>query len=453
MKKRLFSCIVLAVWAFGLLNGCKHDPIIVDPFIPNSSWELIQHNIFEPKCVACHSPNSRFAQESDLILNKETGYENLLNRKPFNSAAENEGLWLLRKEGIKSLEESFLWEKINAPNAEHFYQDHPHYGEMMPLGGPFLTNGELAYIKEWIIQGAPKTGWVADDSLLLDHSQVELPQTAAKPLDPPPQGIQFHMGPFRIKPGTERELFYYEPLENEEAIYISGFEISMKIGSHHFLMHRYPGDKPESRVYRDLYRNNGRYVLSTLRQMKDRIYIFGSQYRFADYFYPPGVALKFPANDGIDFNTHYVNFGEEDMIGEAWVNLHTLAKEKVMYEAENLFINNKDFKLPPKKITTISNTHIFEDEVQLILLFSHAHKRNTEFRIYLEGGPRDGELIYFSRDWQHPPMIDFNPPIILKGGTGLRGEAVYSNMTNKTIKFGTSEDDEMMIMSGTIFRN
>ncbi|MEL6251920.1 MAG: hypothetical protein AAFR87_07910 [Bacteroidota bacterium] len=450
MKKRILYCIVLAVWALTFLDACKHDPIVVDPFQPKSSWELIQHKILEPKCVACHSPNSRFAQESDLVLTKEEGYENLLNRKPFNAAAESEGLWLLRNEGLKSLEESFLWEKINAPNAEHFYQDHPHYGEMMPLGGPFLTNGELAYIKEWIVKGAPKIGWVANDSLLLDESQVELPQTIAKPLDPPAQGIQFHMGPFRVKPGTERELFYYEPLENDEAIYISGFEISMKVGSHHFLMHRYAEDKPEARVYRDLYRNNGRYVWSTLRQMKDRIYIFGSQYRFADYFFPRGVALKFPANDGIDFNTHYVNFGEEDLMGEVWVNLHTLPKEEVIYEAENLFINNMDFKLPPKKITTISYSHIFEDEAQLILLFSHAHKRNTEFRIYLEGGPRDGELIYFSRDWQHPPMTEFNPPIILKGGTGLRGEATYSNMTNKTIKFGTSEDDEMIIMSGLI---
>ena len=445
MKKKLLFCIVLAFGALVLLDSCKHDPIIVDPFQPSSSWELIQHKIFEPKCVACHSPNSRFAQESDLILTKEAGYENLMNRKPFNSAAENEGLWLLGGEGVKSLEESFLWEKINAPNAEHFYQDHPHYGEMMPLGGPFLTNGELAYIKAWIVGGAPKEGWLADDSLLLDESRVKLPETLAQALDPPARGMQFHLGPFRVKAGTERELFYYEPLENESDIYLSGFEISMKAGSHHFLMHRYPGDKPEARVFRDLYRNNGRFVLSTLRQMKDRIYIFGSQYRFAEYYYPPGVALKFPAKDGIDFNTHYVNFGEEDMMGELWVNLHTLPKEEVLYEAENLFINNMDFRLPPKKITTISYSHVFEDEVHLILLFSHAHKRNTEFRIYLEGGPRDGELIYFSRDWQHPPMIEFNPPLQLDKGTGLRGEATYSNMTNKTIKFGTSEDDEMMI--------
>ena len=37
----------------------------------------------------------------------------------------------------------------------------------MPLGLDFLTNGELEFIRQWIIAGA-ETGVVADESLLSD---------------------------------------------------------------------------------------------------------------------------------------------------------------------------------------------------------------------------------------------------------------------------------------------
>lgn len=436
-----------------MLNNCKQDPVFIDSFVPASSWEIIQHNIFEPACVACHSPNSRFANQSNLLLTKEVGYEALMNRKPFNFSAEADGLWLLGDQGVKSLEESFLWEKINAPLAEHFYSDHPQYGEMMPFGGPYLTNGELAYIREWILQGAPKEGFVVEDSLLEDQTRAKLPEAAAQALDPPAHGFQLHIGPFTIEPGKERELFNYQAIENEEEIYIKGFEIAMRPGTHHFLMHRYDKNKPDPDVYRDLYTNNGRYRRATLKSLEDRIYIFGSQYRFTQYMYPTGVGLKLPARDGIDLNSHYVNNGDKDMTGEVWVNIHTLPESEVTYVAENLFINNKDFKLPPRRTTTISKTHIFNQQVHIIMLFSHAHKRNEEFRIYITGGPQDGELIYFARDWQHPPLINFAPPLVLEPGTGIRGEATYKNSSNKTIKFGASEDDEMMIMLGTMFKN
>ena len=53
---------------------------------------------------------------------------------------------------------------------------------MMPMGLDFLTNGELEFIRQWIIAGAPESGHVADESLLSDTTIFALPDF--EPLGP-----------------------------------------------------------------------------------------------------------------------------------------------------------------------------------------------------------------------------------------------------------------------------
>ena len=84
----------------------------------------------------------------------------------------------------------------------------------MPLGGPFLTNGELDFIEDWIWAGAPEGGIVADPLILNDQSEYDPPEFSAP--EPPVMGFQYHIGPFDVYPNTEREFLYYFPLEANE---------------------------------------------------------------------------------------------------------------------------------------------------------------------------------------------------------------------------------------------
>ena len=52
------------------------------------------------------------------------------------------------------------WEKLDVWNQEHYFSEHPNYGSLMPMGGPFLNRGQLDFIEQWIYAGAP-------DSVLL----------------------------------------------------------------------------------------------------------------------------------------------------------------------------------------------------------------------------------------------------------------------------------------------
>ena len=66
----------------------------------------------------------------------------------------------------------------------------------MPLGMDFLTNGQLEFIRQWIVAGAPENGAVADSSLLQDS--IRFVDVLFEPLQRPEVGVQYHIGPFDV---------------------------------------------------------------------------------------------------------------------------------------------------------------------------------------------------------------------------------------------------------------
>src|SRR5262245_43389585 len=177
-----------------------------------STWQTIQKQILAPNCTVCHAAGTSFVRQSDLVLTEDAAYDQLIDVMPKNAAAAADGLVRVGTHGLASLDKSFLWEKINAPSQEHFYSDHPEYGSIMPLGLPPLTNGELEFIRRWIVAGAPREEDVVDRAVLNDTTRYETPVFAPLPL--PDNGLQLRLGPFDVAANYERELFSYLPLNN-----------------------------------------------------------------------------------------------------------------------------------------------------------------------------------------------------------------------------------------------
>lgn len=434
--------------------GCKKDAESPSFERYESSYALIQGEIWDVACISCHTAGSSFATQSDLVLTGNVSYEQLINRAPKNQSAKEDGLTLLGEDGLESIYKSFLWEKINAPDQEHFYADHPEYGSLMPLGGDPLTNGQLEFIRQWILSGAPKEGHVADLDVLADESKFENVPFSALPA--PEEGIQFHVEPFDVKPNSEREFFIYQNLNNPAPIYVKLVEISMRPGSHHFIFYNFPDEYPTSllpteNVMRDIYNEDGSQNIFNMIHMRDHQFVTGTQWPRMTYSFPEGVALEIPANSGLDMNGHYANRTEENLIGEIYGNLHTVEAEEVEHIARILNLNYVDFWLPAGEITTISKTYTFNDSRNIFQLWSHAHEHMTEFNVYIEGGQRDGELIYVSYDWEHPPILQLDPPVALNAGEGLRIETTYDNWEDHDLGFGLLSSDEMMILFGAYY--
>ena len=434
-------------------NSNSLEPEPQEPEV-TSTWDVIQTVILDKNCVECHVAGASFATQSDLVLTSNVAYSQLVNRTPNNPTARADGLTLVGTEGLASVGKSFLWEKINAPNQAHYFDDHPGYGALMPLGKPPLTNGELEFVLQWILAGAPSSGNVVDLGLLDDTERYEPPEF--EPLPVPTSGIQFHLGPWDVAPNFEREFFYYEPLNNDQPLFVNRVDMAMRPGSHHLILYDLSDNipeilVPEPQVFREIRDANGNYIPSTLMITSHLNFVTGTQWPRMTYHYPPGVAMRIPADAGFDINAHYVNRSSEIIQGEIYANLHTVDSSQVEHVAERLFMNNVDINLPPNATTILNKTFVVDKKVQIFQLFSHAHEHMTEFRVFIDGGPRDGELVYIAYDWEHPPILELNPTLTLEAGQGLRLQATYNNDTNSTINFGFLSSDEMMILFGAYY--
>ena len=447
MKKFTLAKIVLI-----FLISCQ-EPI--DETV-DTSWEIIHKKILKPNCSNCHMDGSAIEKQSGLDLSSSEYHNKLVGIPPRNKAAREDGLLIVSDEGgMKGLIQSYLWEKINVYDQDHFLNDHPEYGQLMPPGGNFLTDGELQFIRLWIEAGAPKLGIVVDEEVLLNKNRYE--QEAFKKLDKPTSGIQLHLGPFEVQPNFEREFFQFTDLDQNNDIYVNRIEIEMRRGSHHFLLYTFdlntPGNAyPIFDQPRELRNESGVINLSTLYQMQFHKFFGGTQWSRLNYILPQGVALKIPRGTGLDQNSHYVNRTDSVMIGEVYTNLHTIEETDVDHIAELFAFNNTDIFLPSNKTTTLSKKFMLDERYYIGQVFSHAHEKMQEFVVEIVGGARNGEIIYWTNDWEHPPIINFEPPIEISAGEGLLLKATYNNTSSAPVTFGYKSTDEMMILFGWYYK-
>lgn len=423
--------------------------------IDSTTWHVVQNKILTPQCANCHIEGTAITRQSGLDLSAGKAYAALVGVAPKNIAAKNNGLVLVSNEGgLKGLGNSFLWEKINTHNRDHFLSDHTKYGQMMPPGENFLTNGQLQFVRAWIEAGAPEDAIVAEKKLLEDSTRYK--PRAFQPLEPPDIGFQLHLGPFNVQPNFEREFFNYTDTKLTGDVYVKRIQIEMRPGSHHFILHSFDDDTKQSElpafgVDRELRDPDGAIHTPTLFTMAKHQFFAGTQWPRLDYKMPPGIGLRLPSKFGLDQNTHYVNRTDSIMVGEVFSNIHTIEKSEILHVAELFTMSHMSFNLPPKKVTTLERTFNASKQIYVGQLFSHAHEKMTEFVVKMSGGSRDGEVVYWTNDWSHPPILYFDPPIKLNAGEGFKLIATYDNPTDQTVRFGFLSTDEMMILFGWFY--
>ncbi len=428
--------------------GCNNNEVDLETA---SSFDNIQSEILNKSCAVsgCHLSESdgTFPQHG-LILAEGKAYENLVNAISKNPTAKEENL----KRVIPfDAENSLLYQKLLF---ETSHKSNKNFGSIMPLGKDMLYMGQIEYIRRWIEAGAPKTNNVAEVSLLKDTTPVlkKFDALAAPTIG---QGYQVKLDPFEIYPYFEREIFVHKPLNNTESIFVNKFQLKMHPGSHHFILYGFRNKQslPALNEIRDLRNKDLSFNYTTLQQIGNHVFYFGGSESNMTFNFPEGTAVELPANMTFDVNSHYFNKGAKAYNGEVYMNLYTVAKEKVKKTLKVLDLGNSTFVLPPKKTTVATRDFKFDKNVRIVTLFSHTHKLGEKFEILIKGGTRNGEIIYTSTNWEHPAKIDFANPIALKAGEGLTSRITYNNYTDQTIRFGFTSEDEMGIIFGYYYED
>ncbi|HUS01553.1 MAG TPA: hypothetical protein VMY77_07495 [Chitinophagaceae bacterium] len=427
--------IILSV----IIGSCKKN---VGQVAVKDTWTVIQENILNLSCATngCHASTGdvNYAQHN-LVLTTDVAYDNLVNKVPKNTAANAAGLLRVKAGDYVN---SLLYQKIDCQAASQ-------YGALMPLGGPNLTIGQIEFIKQWIIKGAPKTGSVVDETILDNKAVCEQPFVPIQ-APAPNEGFQLSINSFTVSPNTEREVFVNRITPNTSTVYVNKIIVQGRPNSHHFVLYGFQNlaSLPPVNTVRDLYNADGSINASTFFQMQNHIYLAGGTDVNSTYTFPAGVALKIPAATPLDLNAHYFNKQATSFTGENYINMYTVPQASVVKEAQSINFPNYNFSIPANTRKTITTDFTFSKAVTVLTLTSHFHKMGEKFQIKIFGGTRNGEVVYENTDWEHPLVLNLTTPIQLKAGEGLTSVVTYNNTTSQTKTFGLTSEDEMNIIFG-----
>jgi hypothetical protein len=137
-----------------LVVGCKKEPIAYVP--PDGSYGLIYTKILATTCAlsGCHTSDDGATYPS---LEGAAAYAAIVNGAAHNSQAHNQGLTLVKPSDPAK---SFLYQKMIFDSSAYAF------GSAMPAGGLTLTRDPIAFVRAWIVAGAPESGHVADRNLI-----------------------------------------------------------------------------------------------------------------------------------------------------------------------------------------------------------------------------------------------------------------------------------------------
>ena len=418
------------------------------PAATTASFAQIQASVLTTSCATsgCHLGSS---PQGQLSLSADVAYEQLVGISPANPAARADGLKRVRP-GLP--DSSLLYHKLITVAGHHAHD----YGNPMPSGTAGLSVGVVEYIRQWIAAGAPKTGVVADGSLLIDRTpQAVMPfQPLVAPLAG--SGIQLKVDRFDVVHDFERELFTYRKVGNADPLYVSRIQTSMRPLSHHFVLYTFSDAMPSllvpaANTVRDIRNPDGSMNFGNMLSMGYHVFFAGSMSQQSDYSFPEGMALRLPADAALDLNVHYANHTSATVPGEAYVNLYTVPASQVTRALSTLNLSNMSFTLPAAARTTVEKSFTFSRTTTIVALTSHMHARGERYRIQIVGGARDGEFVYENTDWEHPSIVNYQQPIVLQAGQGLRSVVTYNNTTAKAISFGLTSEEEMDIIFGYFY--
>lgn len=410
-----------------------------------ATFDVIQDQVFTTSCAVsgCHasSADASFGQHG-LVLAKGLAYSNLFGKIAKNAAAASQKIQLVKP---FDADNSFLFHKINCSSTHH--SNTANFGSRMPLGGGYLTKGQVELIRQWINTGASATEETVNLSVLQDSSAC---QEDISPLPAPAQGFQLKIDLFNIPKNFERELFVRRNTPNTTPVYVNRMEMKGRSNSHHLVVYSFRNSTllPQTDQVRDLRNADGSINIFTSATMQNHVFFGGGTDVNADFTLPPGIALKLEPGTPLDLNAHYFNKTNLTLQGENYVNFHTIPASSVQYIAKTLDLNNLDIQIPAGQTKTFVKTFTFNTLTRIVMLTSHFHKLGQKFVIKIAGGPRNGEIVYTNTDWEHPLMKSFTTPIVLQPGEGLTSEVTYTNNTSKAIGFGLTSEDEMNIIFG-----
>jgi hypothetical protein len=254
---------------------------------------------------------------------------------------------------------------------------------------------------------------------------------------PPDRGYQISFGPFNVAAGQEVQLCRTLKLPNDQPLAVDRLQVTMKTGSHHFIIFRSEMDYPDQ-----VFPCWGTVNFDEWDFVMDVNRTGGFDWQLKD-----GQAMIFKPHQQIMIQSHYVNAKTvQSSGGMAYFNLYE-ATSPVVYPLHGMFTVNPHIKIPPMSTYTTTKKCTPSRDVHIVAMTGHFHARGTLFTVnsMALGDQFSPDTViaplYYSDSWDAPVFQLFDPPALVDGLTqALEFSCSYDNQTDATITFGGHAD-------------
>jgi Secretion system C-terminal sorting domain len=416
------------------------------------------YSIMQAKCATCHSN----AQKSGGLDLEGSGtdkaavvYSNLVNAAPVNASALSKGY---KRVYPGRVDLSFLFHKTNGDFDKYYPALGANDGSLMPQSGTALTKVEKEIFRQWILYGATKTATIPEARIVAFYDTVGKGLAAFETAPAAPaanEGFQIKMGPFFLAPQGQvgDEVEYFQKWEcNLPAVEVNRIDHIIANYSHHFIIYNYTNTTTPNSLAAGLRLNAYHSNVNLVSAVQERL----------DLKLPPKTAYKWAKNPILDLNTHYINYSANQVYrAEAYINIYTQPVGTAKQEMFAQLIPYTNISIPNNnQTTTYERDFILFGKAYIWGLMGHTHKYGTGYKIFkrLPNGAKS-DLLYDAScpnglpgcaspyfDYKHIPMRFFQPLTPVDLSAGIIHQATWKNTGDRTLTFGPTSDDEMMVM-------
>ncbi|MDD9934929.1 MAG: hypothetical protein OXT09_15065 [Myxococcales bacterium] len=186
---------------------------------------------------------------------------------------------------------------------------------------------------------------------------------------------------------------------------------------------------------------------------EDLAQLTATQHLYDDHRFPEGVGKVVHGGQKIAIDYHYVGLAESDaelIPAKVKVNFHAVDEAAVRQVAHTANFHNLTIYTPPGGQSSHLAECMVDEEVLVGELARRTQARGTGFSVWLRGGERDGELIWYSAD-PNDSVHELLEPMRLLPGEGFRFQCDYQNNTDLELRFGVNATDEMCTLAATVW--
>jgi hypothetical protein len=245
-----------------------------------------------------------------------------------------------------------------------------------------------------------------------------------------------------VTPGTEQHVCVIVELPIASDVWVKEVDATLSGGSHHLIADRGAPGAPVQQTPK----------VCTPTTASDATRLMIAQQATTQILLPTGAAFSIKAHQSLFLQLHYLNTGTTPRDITGTVDLVVADPGgQTPTEALSLFTGSMAISLAPNSpgraesffvpAPTTGLRHVFA-------LTSHTHRLgidSTIERVPSETSPPTTP-IHESKNWDDPPLTQFDPTLDFDGSDGLRLVCNYLNTTSSPVTFGTGTTAEMCFM-------